>query len=97
MLTDGHPTDPPEQIDEVSERLKLAEKEKRVAVFSVSVESANMARLRVMSIRPPLRLVEMKFGNMFVWLSQSMSRVSRSRMSDEVDLDVNELMSWAKV
>ena len=97
MLTDGHPTDPPEQINEVSERLKLAERAKRVAVFSVGVAPANMARLRNMSIRPPLSLDEMKFSNMFVWLSQSMSRVSRSRMTDEIELDVSELMNWAKV
>ena len=97
MLTDGQPTDPPERIEAASNRLKRAESEKRVAVFSVGVGLANTARLRQMSVRAPLGLEGLRFGNMFAWLSQSISQVSRSRTGDEIDLDIEDLKSWAKV
>ena len=97
MLTDGQPTDASERIDAASDSLKRAEREKRVAVFSVGVGLANMARLRQMSVRAPLGLEGLRFGNMFTWLSQSISQVSRSRTGDEIELDIEDLKSWAKV
>ena len=97
MLTDGHPTDPPEQLKAASESLKRAERERRVALFSVGVEFANMARLRELSVRPPRQLQELRFSDMFVWLSRSLSRVSRSRTGDEIKLDPEGLKEWAVV
>ena len=46
-----------------------------------------MTRLEEISPRRPLRLQGLKFSDMFVWLSRSMSTVSRSRTDDEIKLD----------
>lgn len=94
LLTDGAPTD---SVDVASENLKRAEEEKRVAAFSVGVEGANMNLLTEISPRRPLMLKGLEFSSMFVWLSQSMSRVSRSRTDDEITLDSEGLQDWAAI
>ena len=97
MLTDGEPTEPPEAVHAASQRLKQADTEKKVAAFSVGVMDANMAVLQELSPRRPLLLKGLEFKSMFVWLSQSMSQVSRSRTDDEIRLDVEGLEDWAAI
>ena len=94
LMTDGAPTD---SVDAASSNLKQADGEKRVAAFSVGVESANMDMLTQISPRRPLMLKGLEFSSMFVWLSQSMSRVSASRTDDEVSLDTDGLSDWATI
>ena len=97
LITDGEPTEEEETVSAVSARLKQAESEKRVAAFSVGVEGANMDILTKISPRRPLMLKGLDFSSMFVWLSHSMSRVSRSRTDDEITLDADGLKDWAAI
>ena len=97
LLTDGAPTETSEVVNAASVRLKQADNEKRVAAFSVGVEGADMELLTEISPRRPLMLKGMEFTSMFVWLSQSMSRVSRSRPDDEIALDTEGLQDWAAI
>ena len=94
LMTDGAPTD---SVDAASDNLKQADEEKRVAAFSVGVEGANMGILTQISPRRPLMLKGLEFSSMFVWLSQSMSRVSASRTDDEIALDTDGLSDWAAI
>ena len=97
LLTDGSPTEEQEVVNTASARLKQAESEKRIAAFSVGVEGADMDTLTEMSPRRPLMLKGLEFKSMFVWLSQSMSRVSGSRTDDEITLDTEGLKDWAAI
>ncbi len=97
LITDGGPTEEQEVVNAASENLKRAESEKRVAAFSVGVGLANMEILAQMSPRRPLMLKGLEFSSMFVWLSQSMSRVSASRTDDEITLDTDGLNDWAAI
>ena len=97
LLTDGAPSESQEVVSTASQRLHDAESEKRVAAFSVGVEGANMDLLTDISPRRPLMLKGLEFSSMFVWLSQSMSRVSRSRTDDEITLDTDGLQDWAAI
>ena len=97
LMTDGAPTEMQEVVDDMSERLKDADSEKRVAAFSVGVGGADMEALTEISPRRPLELKGLEFSSMFVWLSQSMSRVSRSRTDDEITLDTDGLQDWAAI
>ena len=97
LLTDGAPSETQEVVNAASQRLHDAENEKRVAAFSVGVEGANMDLLTEISPRRPLMLKGLEFSSMFVWLSQSMSRVSRSRTDDEITLDTEGLQDWAAI
>ena len=96
-MTDGAPTEEQEVVNAASENLKRAESEKRVAAFSVGVEGADMDALTEISPRRPLMLKGLDFSSMFVWLSQSMSRVSASRTDDEIALDTEGLNDWAAI
>ena len=97
LMTDDAPTETSDAVDAASENLKQAESEKRIAAFSVGVEGADMDTLAEISPRRPLMLKGLEFSSMFVWLSQSMSRVSASRTDDEITLDTDGLRDWAAV
>ena len=97
LLTDGIPTESQDVVNAAAANLKQAESDKRVAAFSVGVEGADMEVLAEISPRRPLPLKGLEFSSMFVWLSQSMSRVSRSRTDDEIQLDTDGLQDWAAI
>ena len=98
MITDGEPTgETRDMIEDASERLKDAERDKRIAFFAVGVEGANMEMLSAIVPRTPLPLKGLAFNELFVWLSASMSQVSRSRADDEVQLDTDALKDWAAI
>jgi hypothetical protein len=98
MLTDGEPYgEPDDAVNQAVRRLHDAELNKRVVFFAVGVEGANMARLD--TIAPPNRkavpLSGLKFNELFVWLSASMSAVSNSKLGDQVALPPPS--GWASV
>ena len=97
LITDGEPTEHPDSVTMAAHRLKNADIEKKVAAFSVGVEGADLDKLAEISPRRPLVLKGLKFSSMFTWLSKSMSRVSASRISDEITLDTNGLKDWAAI
>ncbi len=82
MITDGAPTD---DVTGASARLKQDHVDKRVAFFSVGVKGADMQRLKEIgpADREPLLLDGLRFNDLFEWLSQSMSAVSRSQTDAE--------------
>ena len=97
LICDGLLTDPQDEIDAASARLRKAERDKQVAFFAIGVEGADMEQLAQLSPRAPLPLKGLAFNEMFIWLSASMSRVSSSRPGDEVQLDVDGLKKWAAI
>ena len=89
MLTDGEPYGEAESVvTQAVSRLHEAERNKRVVFFAVGVEGANLARLATISPpgREPAMLAGMKFNELFVWLSASMSAVSNSKLGAQVAL-----------
>ena len=97
LFTDGAPTEEQEVVNAASAKLKQANSEKRVAAFSVGVGVADMDMLTEISPRRPMMLKGLEFKNMFVWLSQSLSRVSGSRTDDEITLNTEGLKDWAVI
>ncbi len=87
MITDGEPQGEPESvIEQVAQRIKDDEANKRVAFFTVGVENANMTRLSEIAVRSPIKLKGLNFTEMFLWLSASMSAVSQSKVDEQVAL-----------
>lgn len=86
MITDGAPTDEAVLIQHAAQRVKDAERNKRVAFFAVGVEGADLGRLKEFSDRAPLKLAGLNFQELFVWLSASMQRVSQSKPDEQVAL-----------
>jgi uncharacterized protein YegL len=83
LITDGEPTD---AWTEAAKKVKEGEASKAFAFFAVGVKGANMAVLKQISVREPLKLKGVRFRGLFQWLSNSMKSISRSTPGDEVPL-----------
>ena len=84
MISDGEPTD---KWKEAAKKLQKAEEEKAVAFFAIGVDQANMQALSKISNRQAVKLRGLNFGEMFQWLSNSLTSVSQSKIDDEIRLD----------
>lgn len=95
LITDGAPTD---AWKAAAARVHEAEGSRRVMFFAVGVVGADLDVLRAISVREPLRLTGLKFRELFAWLSNSLSTVSRSRPSEAVQLeDPTGPKGWARL
>lgn len=82
-ITDGAPTD-----DWTRAARLVAEGEERNAFsfFCVGVDGADMGLLARISVRQPLMLRGLAFNQLFAWLSNSLSSVSRSNVGQTAAL-----------
>ena len=83
LITDGAPTD---DWRPAAEKVRAGETAKKFAFFAVGVEGANLEVLAQIATREPLKLKQLRFRDLFVWLSNSMKAVSRSTVGDQVTL-----------
>jgi uncharacterized protein YegL len=95
LITDGGPTD---AWTDAAAKVKSGEASKHFSFFAVGVAGARIDILRQLVTREPLMLKELKFRDLFVWLSNSLGSVSKSRVGDAVEL-VNPAtpQGWASV
>jgi len=95
MISDGEPTDDVRRARDVIEQ---SERAKSFMFYSVGVAGADMRALGRIGVRQPLRLKGLAFNQLFVWLSHSLSTVSRSQVSDTPALENPASPSgWAMV
>ncbi len=83
MITDGAPTD---DWRPAAALVHDGEITKGFSFFTVGADGADMDILAQISVRTPLRLSGLRFRDLFVWLSSSLSSVSRSGIGQDVPL-----------
>ncbi|MGK7941304.1 MAG: VWA domain-containing protein [Crocosphaera sp.] len=95
MITDGKPQGEDDEVVEgASQRIKKMEDEGAVAFFAVGVDDVDMAELKRIVKRPPLKLKGIDFRELFQWLSASMQSVSHSKTDEKAKLPPPE---WLEV
>ena len=95
VISDGEPTDDSNLWLQATTETRSAETAKKVEVFCIGVEGANLQSLAQLSSKPPLMLDGVKFNELFVWLSSSLSAASRSRPGDTMTLPATDV--WRNV
>lgn len=95
LITDGSPTD---SWREAATKVKAGEAANHFSFFAVAVEGARMDILSQIAVREPLRLKELRFRDLFIWLSNSLGSVSKSSVGDKVEMQ-NPIspQGWASV
>jgi uncharacterized protein YegL len=96
LITDGAPTD---DWVAAAKAVQAAEKSKALAFFPVGVDGADFNVLRQLSPRTPIRLRGLAFRELFQWLSNSLSSVSKSKVGDVLRLPPPDTTpkGWAEI
>ncbi len=76
LISDGEPTDYDWEI--VAKKCIAAQNNKKVVIHAVGTQGANLDKLAKFSTISPKRLTGLKFTEFFLWLSRSVSCVSRA-------------------
>ncbi len=85
VITDGKPTD--KGWEAAAEQIRQEELRRGVIFYGVGVEKADLKVLgRFSDTRPPLRLKGLAFGDLFMWLSKSLSAIAHSRPGEQAPL-----------
>ena len=76
LISDGEPTDYDWEI--VAKKCREAQQNKKVIIHAVGTQGANLDKLAKFSTNSPKRLSGLRFTEFFLWLSRSVSCVSRA-------------------
>lgn len=95
VISDGEPTDDRDVWSKAVLETQKAESERKVEVFVIGVQGAKLETLGKLSRRPAIALEGVKFKELFVWLSDSLSAASRSRPGDDILLPSSD--PWRNV
>lgn len=89
LISDGEPTD--YGWEQVAEKCRMAQQNKKVVIHAVGTQGANLEKLAKFSMMSPKRLTGLKFTEFFLWLSRSVSCVSKAAPNaDDLFKDIND-------
>lgn len=76
LISDGEPTDYDWEI--IAKQCQIAQQNKKVVIHAVGTKDANLEKLAKFSLLSPKRLTGLKFTEFFLWLSRSVSCISKA-------------------
>lgn len=86
VISDGAPTSPDDVWLEAVQACQKAQASNKVEIFSIAVKGANLKKLGEISTRPVIAIEGLKFRELFVWLTASLSAAAKSRPGDKINL-----------
>ena len=94
LITDGEPTD---NWQNAAQQVRSVYAERKLSFFAVGVQGANMSILSQIAPPniPPVMLDGLKFQQLFCWLSDSMKRVSSSKVGSGM-VSLPAINGWAQ-
>ena len=95
VISDGEPTSSNSSWADAISATQNAVADRKVEIFAIAVEGASEQKLNDIANRPCAKLSGMKFKELFVWLSDSLSAVTHSRPGEEISLP--ETDPWRSV
>lgn len=93
LISDGAPTD--HDWRETAKRCRDAEAAKKVAVFPIGTAEADLEVLSEFATKKALRLQGLKFKELFMWLSRSVSSASKAAPDETTQLPAPT--GWAEI
>lgn len=90
LISDGEPTD--YGWEEAAEVCRYAQKNKKAVIHAIGTQGANLEKLAKFSTLPPKRLTGLKFTEFFLWLSRSVSCISKASPNANNYLD--DITDW---
>jgi uncharacterized protein YegL len=90
LISDGEPTD--YGWEDSAEICRYAQKNKKVVIHAIGTQGANLDKLAKFSMLPPKRLTGLKFTEFFLWLSRSVSCISKAAPNANNYLD--DITEW---
>ena len=86
VMSDGEPTSDRSLWEATAAKCKTSIKDKKLAIFPIAIDSLSDTKLSEISDIPPAKMEGTKFREFFVWLSDSLSAVTRSRPGETTEL-----------
>jgi uncharacterized protein YegL len=95
VLTDGAPTDTEATWRDACARVREYQAANKALIFPIGIGEVDISKLSELSTTPPMRMQGLRFRELFIWLSGSLSAASRSAPGAHIDLPSTD--PWASV
>jgi uncharacterized protein YegL len=95
VISDGEQTDDDAVWEDAVRACRSAESTRKCEIYPIGVEQVDVAKFQEISTTPVLMLDQLKFSELFKWLSASLSSASRSAKGHIVELSPTS--PWAAV
>lgn len=94
LITDGAPTDA--GWEQAAQRIEDMEQANKCNFFVIAVPGADLDLLKTVAptTRPPLKLQDLKFEELFRWMSASVRRVSKNKSAGDMK-SLPSVSGWA--
>lgn len=86
VISDGEPTSDDTLWARAISECESAQAQRKVEIFSIAVEGANIEKLQKLSTRPVAQLKGLQFKELFQWITGTIKAAVNSRPGDTVNL-----------